>query len=138
MASSEIMNLEELHFLGIKVVYKDMIDQGYEVLNVRKELDINPQILAKKDDQFYAVVVKTGYYPEMGIVLPEIIQQVREMGRKRNALCYYASVGIANANGKTEKEMARPVVGGEYYINYKGIIPFPELKAKLPSINKED
>ncbi|MCW3788719.1 hypothetical protein [Plebeiibacterium sediminum] len=126
MAEGKIMNLEELHFLGIKVVYKDLIDKGYEVLNVRKELDVNPQILAKKDDQFHMVLVKTGYYPEMGIILPDIIEQVKELGKKHHSECWYASVGIANANGTTEEEMAKPVVDGEYYINYQGLIPFPK------------
>ncbi len=126
MAEGKIMNLEELHFLGIKVVYKDLIDKGYEVLNVRKELDMNPQILAKKDDKFHMVLVKTGFYPEMGIILPDIIEQVRELGEKHNSECWYASVGIANANGKTEEELAKPVVGGEFYINYQGLIPFPK------------
>ena len=123
---ADVMNLEELHFLGIKVVYKDMVDKGYEVLNVRKELNVNPQILAKKDDQFHMVVVKTGYYPDMGIILPEVIAQVSELGKKHNAICWYASVGIANANGETEEEMAKPISGGEYYINYKGLYPFPK------------
>ncbi|MGQ1785194.1 MULTISPECIES: hypothetical protein [unclassified Saccharicrinis] len=123
---ADVMNLEELHFLGIKVVYKDMVDKGYEVLNVRKELDVNPQILAKKDDKFHMVVVKTCYYPDMGIILPEVIGQVQELGKKHNATCWYASVGIANANGQTDDEMARPVTGGEFYINYKGLLPFPE------------
>ena len=44
------MTNEELHFLGIKVVYKDLIDRGYKVLNVRKEFDVNPQILAEIND----------------------------------------------------------------------------------------
>lgn len=120
------MNLEELHFLGIKVVYKDLVDKGYEVLNVRKELDVNPQILAKKDDQFQMIVVKTAFYPDMGIILPEVIQKVKELAAKHKASCWYASVGIANANGQTEEEMAKPVTGGEFYINYKGLMPFPE------------
>ena len=128
MSEGKLMNLEELHFMGIKVVYKDLIDKGYEVLNVRKELDVNPQILAKKDDQFHMVVVKTGFYPEMGLVLPEIILQVRDLGKKHKATCWYASVGIANGQGQTEEEMGRPVVDGEYYINYKGLILFPKGK----------
>ncbi len=135
MTQSKIMNLEELHFLGIKVVYKDMIDQGYEVLNVRKELEVNPQILAKKDDKFVLVIVKTGYYPDMGIILPEILEQVRELGKKRDALCYYASVGIANANGENDEEMSKPIVDGEYYINYQGLIPFPETSLSSSSNN---
>ena len=120
------MNLEELHFMGIKVVYKELVDKGYEILNVRKELNVNPQILAKKDDKFQMIVVKTGYYPDMGIILPEVIEQVRQLGTKHNASCWYASVGIANANGQTEEEMSRPIAGGEFYINYKGLLPFPQ------------
>lgn len=130
MNVGKVMNLEELHFLGIKVVYKDLVDKGYEVLNVRKELDVNPQILAKKDGHFHMVIVKTGFYPEMGIILPEIIDQVNELGKKHEADCWYASVGIADANGETDKEMSKPKVGGEFYINYKGIIPFPKNKTK--------
>ncbi|SMO69983.1 hypothetical protein SAMN06265379_105122 [Saccharicrinis carchari] len=125
---ADILNLEELHFLGIKVVYKDLVDKGYEVLNVRKELDINPQILAKKDGIFQMIVVKTAYYPDMGIVLPETIQQVRKLAAKHDATCWYASVGIANANGENDEEMSKPVSGGEFYINYKGLIPFPLTK----------
>ncbi len=122
---ADILNLEELHFLGIKVVYKELVDKGYEVLNVRKELDINPQILAKKNDAFHMIVVKTAYYPDMGILLPETILQVSKLATKHQATCWYASVGIANANGLTDEEMSRPVKGGEYYINFKGLIPFP-------------
>jgi hypothetical protein len=136
MEEGKIMNLEELHFLGIKVVYKDLIDKGYEVLNVRKELDVNPQILAKKDEQFHMIVVKTGYYPEMGIILPEIIEQVRELGEKHKANCWYASIGIANANGKNEEEMTKPIVGGEFYINYNGIMAFPEIKINPDTASK--
>ena len=44
----KVMNYEDLHYFGLKVVYKDLVDNGFEVLNVRKELDVNPQILARK------------------------------------------------------------------------------------------
>lgn len=120
------MTDEELHFLGIKVVYKDMIDKGYEVLTVRKELDVNPQILAKKDDQYVFVTVKTARYPEMGVLYPHVASDVIHVSRKHDALCYFASVGIANADGETDEEMGQPELGGEYYINYKGLQPFPQ------------
>lgn len=120
------MTNEELHFLGIKVVYKDLVDKGYEVLNVRKELDINPQILARnKGGQFVLVVVKTERYPHMGLLTPDVAADVRLLAQKRQAICYFASVGIANANGESEEEMSKPVLGGEYYINYDGFKPLP-------------
>lgn len=120
-----MMTPEELHFMGIKVVYKELIDNGYEVLNVRKEADINPQILAKKNDQLIFVIVKTECYPHMGILDPAIVSQVAQLAVKHNALCYFSSIGIANANGETEEAMSQPVLGGEYYINYEGMKPLP-------------
>ncbi len=125
MVKGKEMTAEELHFLGIKVVYKDMVDKGYKVLNVRKEMDVNPQILATKDDKRYFIVVRTATYPDMGILLPHIASDVLGHGTKHNATCLFASVGIANANGETDEEMAKPVVDGEYYINYKGLQAFP-------------
>ena len=72
----KVLNDEELHFLGIKAVYKNLVDEGYKVLNVRKELNVNPQILAQKDDKRFFIVVKTERYPDMGILLPHIAADV--------------------------------------------------------------
>lgn len=120
-----MMTSEELHFMGLKVVYKELKDKGYEVLQVRNEMDINPQILAKKENQFIFVIVKTAYYPHMGLLEPETAAQVAKLAIKHKALCYFSSIGVANAKGETEEEMAKPVTGGEYYINYEGIKPLP-------------
>ncbi|MFC0877044.1 hypothetical protein ACE01N_10630 [Saccharicrinis sp. FJH2] len=122
--SEKRMNEEELHFLGIKVVYKDLVDKGHKVLNVRKEMDINPQILAEIDGNKALIVVRTARYPHMGVIPPHVAAQVRELAVKHKANMYFASVGIANANGENDEEMALPVVDGEYYINYKGLTKF--------------
>jgi methanogenic corrinoid protein MtbC1 len=119
------MDYEQLHFLGIKVVYKHMVDNGYEVLNVRRETDVNPQILALKEGKRIMVVVRTAKYPNMGVLLPHVAANVLEHGIKNNATCLFASVGIANADGETDEEMAEPVPGGQFYINFKGLQPFP-------------
>lgn len=119
------MNNEELHFLGIKVVYKDLVDKGYEILNVNKELGAEPQILARHNGQYVMVVVKTERYPHMGHLQPHVAANVRTLANKHNAICYFGSVGVANAKGETEEEMAKPVMGGEYFINYDGFKPIP-------------
>jgi hypothetical protein len=95
------------------------------VLNVRQETDVNPQILAQIEGKKWLVVVKTAVYPYMGVLYPEVAAEVLRLAQKRDAGCLFASVGIANANGETEEEMAQPVKGGEYYINFKGLQPFP-------------
>lgn len=125
MGKDEVLSADELHFLGIKVVYKDMVDKGYKVINVRREPDVNPQILAVKDDKRYFIIVRTAIFPDMGLLLPQVAAEVLKHGSKHNAICYFASVGIANANGQTNEEMAKPVKGGEYFINYKGLQDFP-------------
>jgi hypothetical protein len=126
MGKKRIMNSEELHFLGIKVVFKDLVDKGYEVLNVRKEPDVDPQILARRNREMLFIVVRTAAYPDMGVLTPRISARVGMHARKHQAICYFASVGIANANGETDEEMGMPEVNGEYYINYKGLQPFPQ------------
>lgn len=119
--SGRKMNEDELHFLGIKVVYKDLVDKGHKVLNVRKEPDVNPQILAEIDGGKALIVVRTARYPHMGVLQPHIAAKIRDLAIKHKAGMYFASVGIANANGDSDEEMAQPVVDGEYYINYKGL-----------------
>ena len=125
MGEGQKLTAEELHFMGIKVVYKNMVDKGFRVLNVRREPDVNPQIVATKDDKRYFVVVRTAAFPDMGLLLPHIAHDVMKHGSKHNAACYFAAVGVANADGQTDEEMAKPVKGGEYYINYKGLQAFP-------------
>ncbi|NPA36225.1 MAG: hypothetical protein GXO47_05195 [Chlorobi bacterium] len=126
MAKEQQLTDDELHFLGIKVVYKAMIDEGYEVLQVRKEYDINPQILAKKDGIRYFIVVRTARYPDMGVLKPEVAARVLKHAKKNKATCLFAPVGIANANGENDEEMKYPIRNGEYYINFKGFLPFPK------------
>jgi hypothetical protein len=126
MGGNKLMSPEELHFLGIKAVYKDLIDKGYEVLNVRREMDVNPQLLVRQKGKWLFVVIRTAVFPRMGVLTPDLAARVLFHARKQKADCYFASVGVANALGDTEEEMAKPVVGGEYYINYKGLMPFPQ------------
>ena len=126
MGNKQLMGTEELHFLGIKVVYKDLVDNGYEVLNVRKETDIDPQILARRKGKMYFIVVRTATFPDMGVLTPRTASKVNAHAHKHNAVCYFASVGIANALGESDEEMGQPVIDGEYYINFKGLQPFPQ------------
>ncbi len=120
------LNDDELHFIGIKAVYTHLIDNGYEVIAVRKEIEVNPQILAKKDGEYSLVVVKTKRFPEMGILFPHVASQVIYLAKQRGGKAFFASVGIANASGSTDEEMSKPEKNGEYFINFKGLLPIIE------------
>jgi hypothetical protein len=123
--SNKKMSDAELHFLGIKAVYKHLTDKGDKVLNVRNEMDINPQILAEIDGARAIVVVKTSRYPHMGIITPPLAAQMQTLANKMKCRLYFASVGIANALGETDEAMAQPETNGEYYINFKGLTFIP-------------
>ncbi|HBX87635.1 MAG TPA: hypothetical protein DEG09_03355 [Marinilabiliaceae bacterium] len=122
----KVMNYEDLHYFGLKVVYKDLVDNGFEVLNVRKELDVNPQILARKAETLYFIVVRTATFPDMGLLTPDVAANVSRHAMKHKAVCRFASVGVANAKGDNDEMMSKPEIDGEYYINYKGLMPFPQ------------
>lgn len=126
MTMGKIIDKEGLHYFGIRVVYKYLIDEGYEVLNVRRETGINPQILAKRNDVLYFIVVRTATFPNMGILTPDVASQVSLHALRHKAVCRFASVGLANALGETDEEMGKPEEEGEYYINFKGLTPFPQ------------
>lgn len=125
MAISKPLNFDELHLLGIKVVYKHLIDNGYNVLATRNNINENPQIFATLNNQRYAIVVRTARYPKMGVLQPKTAAEVLLQMQKNNALCLFASVGIANADGDNETEMAEPNKDGHYIINFKGLQNFP-------------
>lgn len=116
---------EQLHLLGIKAVYTHLVNEGYTILNVRQEAGVDPQILATLHNERHFVVVRTARFPHMGALQPRTAARVLEHAQKHKAICQFASVGIANAEGDTDEEMAQPKVNGEYYINFKGLQPFP-------------
>ena len=123
MSSTLELNDEDLHLLGIKVVYKHLVDKGYEVITVRKELEVNPQILAKLDKEYHLVIVKTKRFPEMGILFPHVASQVVYLATQRGGKVWFASVGIANGDTEDEEMLAKPMRNGKYIINFKGLIP---------------
>ncbi len=117
---------EELHELGIKWVYKH-IKEEYKVLNVNIDMDKNPQILAEKEEQLYFIVVKTSTYPDTGWLTPTAAEEIIQHANKHNAKILFASVGIANADAASEKEMEHPMKNGHYYFNYTGLRVEPNL-----------
>jgi hypothetical protein len=45
-----------------------------------------------------------------------------ENADKHNAIPYFACVGIANAEGKTDEEMSIPKKGAGFHVAYEGLL----------------
>jgi len=122
MSKKQELSIDEINHFGLRYVYGQLIKEGYEVLNIRPEPDLDPQILAKKEGQMIFIVVRTEVYPEVGD-MPSIyrIKQIRDHAEKHQALTKFVSMGIMNANAKTEEEKSILYKGGEFYVNYSGL-----------------
>lgn len=48
MSEYELMTPQELHEFGIKIVYEYVQKDGYEILDINIDLEMHPQIIAKR------------------------------------------------------------------------------------------
>ena len=115
------MTKAEIHDFGVEVVFGFLQREGHEIVAVNTDPSVNPQIVAKKDGQLEFVVVRTACYPDKGLLDPSNKISCIEHAEQSGAICYFASVGIANAAGTNDVEMALPVKGAGYYVAFNGI-----------------
>lgn len=122
MSNDKIMTDEEIHEFGINIVLEDLRKNGFMISAVTTDRYSNPQIVAKYNSQVFHVIVRTACYPNKGnIESKELGFRLLQEANNKNAQCYFASVGIANADGTTDLEMATPIRGAGYYISYNGV-----------------
>jgi hypothetical protein len=126
MAEQELMSPQDIHAFGVEIVFKQLEKDGWVIQSADVEADRSsePQIVASKDGEFAFFVVRTGVYPGRGRFEEgqEAFNAIVRRAAEHGASCYFASVGIANSNGTTEEEMAVPVKGVAYNIQFDGLI----------------
>jgi len=133
MTERELMTEEDVHAFGVEIVYKQLTEAGWTVesADVLSDREVNPQIIANRDGETAFFVVRTAIHPGRGrIEGEEVFRTLVKHAADNGATCYFASVGIANSEGKTEEEMAVPVKGVAYHVAFDGL-----LKMELPAPN---
>lgn len=120
--TKQLLNPQEIIDFGLRYVYGQLVNDGFEILSVRPEPEVDPQILAKKNEVLYFIIIRTEVYPEVGD-LPSIsrISQINEHAKKHEAQTKFVSLGILNANAKNEADKSKLYKGGEFYVNYSGL-----------------
>src|SRR5207237_98882 len=114
MSERELMKESDVHAFGVEIVYKQLIEAGWTIdsADVYAERAEHPQIVARKDGETGYFVVRTAMYPGRGRIEGEaVFQHLVRLASDHGASCYFASVGIANSEGKTDEEMAIPIKG---------------------------
>lgn len=124
------MTEADVHAFGVEIVCKQLTEAGWMIdsADVYADREEHPQIVANKDNEFAFFVVRTAIYPGRGrIEGEEVFRHLVTLARDHDAACYFASVGIANSEGKTEEEMTVPVKGVAYNVAFDGLV-----KMELP------
>lgn len=120
------MTEAEIHAFGVEIVCKQLekdewiIESGDALADLRTQ----PQIIARKNNELAFFVVRTGMYPGRGRFEEgqDAFVALVTHAAAHGANCYYASVGIANSEGTTEEEMAIPVKGVAYHVEFNGLV----------------
>lgn len=125
MANQEILTETEIHAFGIQVLIKKLEEDGWMIESADPFIDrtTHPQIVAHKDGEIAFFVVRTEMFPGKGrIEGEEVFQNQVRHAANHGAACYFASIGIANADGETDEERSRPVKGVGYNITFDGLV----------------
>lgn len=124
------MTETDIHAFGIEIVYEQLKEAGWTIdsFDVFADRETHPQIVANRDGETGFFVIRTAMHPGRGrIEGEEVFQALVRHATEHGASCYFASVGIANSEGKTEEEMMVPVKGVAYHVAFDGL-----LKMALP------
>ena len=125
MTDQELMTEADVHAFGVEIVFKQLEEAGWVIqsADVFVDREMHPQIIAHKDGETGYFVVRTAIYPGRGRIEGEKVfrHQVR-LALDHGATCYFASVGIANSQGKTDEEMMLPVKGVAYHVAFDGLV----------------
>lgn len=126
MEERELMTPADIHAFGVEILYKQLEKDGWVIdsADVLADLKSEPQLVAKKEGELAFFVVRTDVYPKRGRFEEgmESFETLVRHAKAHGASCYFASIGIANAEGKTEEEMSVPVKGVGYNIQFDGLI----------------
>lgn len=125
MTQPELMTEADVHAFGVEIVFKQLEEAGWKIesADVYADRESHPQIIAHKDGEIGFFVVRTAMYPGRGrIEGEEVFQTLVRHANAHGASCYFASVGIANSEGKTEEEMTVPVKGVAYNVAFDGLV----------------
>jgi len=108
-----------LHGLGVGYVYGQLSREGHTIFEVNTDPDVAFQILAKKDDKFVAVAIRTAQYPDRGSInRAECEQLIQESEQLDSVPCF---VGLTARSLNASDKMAGVNGGEEYQMSSNGI-----------------
>ena len=115
-----VLNQQEIHQMGMNLVGKHLVKNGFEFLAIKSELGHSPQFVCLKNEkELFFVLVRTVTFPENPEKYDETwMLKMKKHAIKKKARLLFAGVGISDS----EDMMDKPKKGHESYVNYKGLV----------------
>lgn len=110
---------QELHYLAMNIVGKDLEKRGFEFIAIESKLGKQPQFVCiDKNSQRYFVIVKVTLLPADPHTYNVIkMETFKKHAQKHNAKVLFAGVGLGNPKGDN-----LPIIKNEeYLLEYAGI-----------------
>jgi len=121
----EVMTEAEIHRLGVQIVSDELQSEGWTILDINVNPEVNPQIIARKNGTLGHVLVRTARHPKKGAVEdPCTVQRCLERASTLHAVCFFAGLRVSHAEASLrgdEKHRGIPVKGEGILVAYSGI-----------------
>ncbi|MDC9723854.1 MAG: Na(+)-translocating NADH-quinone reductase subunit F [Urechidicola sp.] len=113
------LSKQELHYVAMNIVGKDLEKRGFEFIAIESKLGKQPQyVCIDKTNQRYFVIVKMIQLPNNPNNFDIIkMEAFKVHAHKHNAKILYAGVGLGNPDG----EHLPIIKDQEYLLQYDGI-----------------
>lgn len=93
--TDEIMTLQDIHEFGISIISNYVEKEGYEIVACSLNLNENPQLVIRKNEILYLVMITTGAGKSYELYYDKNIAfQVFNKSKEHNAIALYAAVGL--------------------------------------------
>jgi hypothetical protein len=136
MSEPTLMTTQEIHNFGIDIVLEYIQKEGYKVKTVRRDQRKNPQIIARKENVLVYILVRTACYPNKGELEDNnVISRLKFDAYRNGAICYFASVGIANTYGSSDLDKSIALKGSKYHVSFDGLVHLVKKPKKEEKLN---
>ena len=116
---SIVLSKQELHYLAMNIVGKDLEKRGFEFIAIESKLGKQPQFVCiDKNNQRFFVIVKAILLPNDPEKYDVIwMETFKNHAREHEAKVLYAGVGLGNA-----EDQSLPIYKDEeYLLDFRGI-----------------
>lgn len=126
------LNNQDLLLLAVDYVVKNVaIPNGFKIEQAVAKLGMYPNIVMKKDEQLYAVVVVPFLYPNFGFIQDKIRVEIVNDVKKYNAKPLCAPVGLKSTdNERAEAQMA--LKGDTFMYLCRGFVELTDAEYQNP------